>query len=535
MKRNSILFTLSIFVVLFTSSCNDWLEVPVDGQATSKELFETGDGYRAALNGLYSGMSVPTLYGRELQFGIIDFFSNQYKIDVPETDLKDPLYLAAGKRDFEHKDLQPVLDQIWLKSYKVIAAANDLIKNIQGENSGKFENGEMEKNLILGESKALRAFLHFDLLRLYAPSPVSDDGATYIPYISDFPNISGQRITVREVLTKILADLEEARTLVKPFDDSPLGISGSVSGDARFYNQLTFGMEGANDPSKVDKFFLGRGYRFSYWAITALLARVNQYNAKYDAASLEKAKTYAEEVLNLKVEGSYNAVLTPFEQENFQFMWNDNPEAMYDIRMVSTLIFAGYNEKEQTEASLETYFPREKSSLGASLFIIDKEGQEIFKTVDGIDESGQDIRSTRLIYEPRNSWNNPISTKWYVNENNQEVKNKTITILPLIRTTELRYILAEYNAEKGNFAEAYSILNRMRNNRGLQNSDFAVKTTMADFLKDFVREAQREWISEGQLFYLYKRLNFKVKRRDGSSTPFTKKECVVPIPAGESI
>lgn len=534
MKRNIFLYALAALTLTVTGSCNDWLEVPVDGQSTSKELFETGDGYRAALNGLYQEMADPKLYGRELQFGVIDFFSNQYKTNVSQTELNSPVYIAAGKRNFKDKDLQPVLDDIWLSAYNVIAASNDILQNIQNETDDKFSSGEMEKKLIIGEVKAIRAFLHFDMLRLYAPAPIQDDGAAYIPYVESFPNTHAQRISVKEVLAKVIADLEEARALVKPYDDSPLGQSANVSGNARYYNELTYGMEGYANQEQLDKFFFGRGYRFSYWAITGLLARVYQYNASYVASDLDKAKACVEEVLNYAVTNANNSVFTPFKEENFEFKWEDSPEAMKGLRMTSTLLMAVYNEKEQDKAALEHYFPRTKPIEASSLIIIDREGQDIFKTVDGIDESSKDLRATHLNYMLNGGYNTYMSTKWYVKESDKDERDKTLRILPLIRTTELRYILAEYYAEKGNFTEAYNIINQMRRNRSL-DTELSVKQTKDGFLKDLVREAQREWISEGQLFYLYKRLGANVKRTDGTSSPFKKEECVVPIPAGEII
>ncbi len=533
MKINKILFAIGSALLLL-SSCNSWLEVPVDGQSTSKELFEIGDGYRTALNGLYAEMSSPTLYGRELQFGVLDFFSNQYKVDVPKSDLSNPLYLAAGKRDYQQTNLLPLIDNIWLKAYNIVAGANNLVANIKNEPANKFDKGKMEQDMILGEAIAIRAFLHFDMLRLFAPAPVSDDEGLYIPYVKEFPNTAAQRTSVKEVLSNIIADLEQARALVKPFSETDLGKSGIASGSARFYNELVYGMEGATNPRKVDQFFLGRGYRFSYSAITALLARVYQYNAVFVPEDLEKAKTYAEEVLDLKVVGINKAEHFPFKDENFSgFEWLDAQEEMRDLRMVSTLIFGVYNEKELQEASVEAFFPREKGSVGSNLFIVDKERQKIFLNVDGTDESAEDIRSKRLLYVPQGAWNAYISTKWYVNGTKIDVRNKTITILPLIRTTEMRYILAEYYADKNDFAKAYEIINQMRQNRKVK--PLTVKATKEDFLKDFVREAQREWISEGQLFYLYKRLNFPVIREDNTEKPFTKEEAVLPLPAGETV
>ncbi len=535
MKLSNILLTGAILTTMLFSSCKKWLDVSVDGQSTSEELFEIGDGYRQALNGVYAELSTPTLYGRELQWGILDFFSNQYKIDVPETDLSSPLYLAAGKREYKHKDLLPVIDKIWLQAYKTIASANNIIKNISGEKANKFEKGKMEQDLILGEAKAVRAFIHFDMLRLFAPAPVLDDEQVYIPYVTAFPNTAAPHIKTREVLEKIIKDLEEARALVKPFDVSKLGQSAIVTGNARFYNELIFGMEGYSDKSKVDRFFLGRGYRLSYWAITALLSRVYQYNSFYIAEDLEKAKTYAEEVLNLEVADANKGKHAPFKNEDFNgFKFIDNPEQMSDIRMVSTLIFAGYNEKEQQAAGLDGFFPREKNFGRSNLFIVDKDGQNIFKTTEGTDEADKDIRAKRLLYTPQGAFNQSISTKWYVNKDRADNRNRTITILPLMRTTELRYILAEYYAEKGDFAQAYDIINKMREARAL-DTKLTQKSSKEEFLDDLVREAQREWISEGQLFFLYKRLDHKLIRRNGERKAFSKEESVLPIPAGESV
>jgi hypothetical protein len=38
---------------LFTTSCSDWLDVAPSNQVNGDKLFEVGDGYRNALNGVY--------------------------------------------------------------------------------------------------------------------------------------------------------------------------------------------------------------------------------------------------------------------------------------------------------------------------------------------------------------------------------------------------------------------------------------------------------------------------------------------------
>jgi hypothetical protein len=181
-------------------------------------------------------------------------------------------------------------------------------------------------------------------------------------------------------------------------------------------------------------------------------------------------------------------------------------------------------------------YPRKKAVVAQDqLFIVNTEGQDIFKTVDNIDESARDIRCTRLLYVPDGAYKTNLSVKWYVKENDLVERDKTLSIFPLLRTSEMRYIIAETEARKSNFAAAYKIINDMREHRGLGTSPLAVKSTFGDFQKDLVREAQREWISEGQLFYLYKRLGADVKRDDKSVKPFSKAEAVLPLPTDENL
>lgn len=539
MKRTKYFLIASAMTTLMFSSCNDWLTVPVDGKSTADELFTGSEGYRSALNGIYKGLASDNLYGQELQFGVIDFFSNQYRNDLRQDEMSSNVYIAAGKREFKNVSLQPVLNSIWLEAFKKIAAANDLIANVEKTKDDAFKRGEMERKMIYGEALAIRAFLHFDMLRLFAPAPVNDDGLTYIPYIASFPEIQATHKPVKTVLDLVIADLEKARELVKPYDLSPLGMSANASGRSRFYNNLEYGMEGYGATGDLDEFFFGRGYRFSYWAITGMLARAYQYKGGFDASFYDKAKVLAQEVIDAKcTDAKGDNAHSPFKHEDFGgFAYAEDPEQMANVRMVENLLFGIYrdNDAEQKLSTLESSFPREKRSPGQyNFFAVNVDGQDIFKTVSGVDDSKDDIRCARLLYKPINSYGILLSTKWYVKTRNLDERKRTLNIFPILRTSEMRYIIAESYARSNEFDKAYEILNEMRRNRGLYSSELSLQTTLEGFLKDLVREGQREWISEGQLFYLYKRLNFNVKREDGTYASLKKEECVVPLPINES-
>ena len=100
-----------------------------------------------------------------------------------------------------------------MKGYNVIANANNLIQSIEKENPGKFEGGEMEQRMILGEAYGCRALMHFDLCRLFAPAPVEQETGDYLPYVTDYPNIQPQAISVDKFLENVVSDIKKAREL----------------------------------------------------------------------------------------------------------------------------------------------------------------------------------------------------------------------------------------------------------------------------------------------------------------------------------
>lgn len=522
--------------VIGLMSCNDWLDLKPEGQATETDLFSSAEGYRSVLNGLYKAMGKKELYGKELQFGMLDCMSQQYAQDRMSSD-NMKAYVAAAQFDYRSKELTSFIDDMWKSAYNVIANANNLIQNLKTVSPGLFAKGETERTMILGEAYACRALMHFDLLRLFAPAPIDDDGKAYVPYIDTYPQISGRRIPVNQFLEKVIADLELARSLVQAFDTTALGQSVSATGNSRFYNELQYGMEGSDNPKLIDNFYKGRGYRLSYYSITALLARVYQY-----ADMHQEAFDAAKAVLEFKATGMNMAEYEMFAQEDFNGIWND-PEAKTNLKVVSNLIFAIYNEKAYSEFNLASHFATQSQGMNTNnWFELDLERQKIFyhPREDSKNEAytdpdnpwaPADIRGTQMIYQADGY--RPISAKWYCSTNT-EIRDKNVTILPVIRATEMRYIMAEEYARQGNFAEAYAILNLIRNNRGL-NDNLQEAADYATFQKDMIRDAQREWIAEGQLFYLYKRLNVPVQINDRENRPLTRAEAILPTPSNQSL
>ncbi len=107
--------------------------------------------------------------------------------------------------------MQLAIDSVWQNNYAAIAQANYILKNIDGR---KDLLGNTAYSIIKGESLALRAFLHFDLLRLFAPAFDIGSNSAAIPYMENFTVVPQQKLTELAVLDKCEKDLIAAEQLL---------------------------------------------------------------------------------------------------------------------------------------------------------------------------------------------------------------------------------------------------------------------------------------------------------------------------------
>ena len=404
----------AVVLIVVSAACKDWLDVTPAGQASESDMFSTGNGYRSVLNGLYKAMGQKNLYGRNWSYGMLDCMSQMYNLDNAEA-FHDEMCKSAEKFDYLNDLVAAEIEAEWGAAYKIIANANDLLQNIENASDDVFAYGEMERKMIMGEAYACRALIHFDLLRLFAPAPISDDGQTYIPYVDVYPTLSASKLTVSQVLDKVIADLEKARDLTITFDSTVNGQGVNASGNARFLNTYTYDY-GANivgqledfDPTGLDDFFKGRGYRLNYYACTALLARVYQYAGKYKE-SFDCAKEVVDAVVTFKTGTTYSIYKDNFDGI-VNSIWGHTTsdfEGGSDYKMISNLIFAAYN-KLSYEGTGSWLSGDWESGLNPNWFQI----SESFFNYKGTNESTQDHRWNHLMYYGGGSF--PVSGKWFI-------------------------------------------------------------------------------------------------------------------------
>jgi hypothetical protein len=206
------IFTLLICFMVLLNSCKDLTVEPSDAISTNT-LITTSDGLTNALNGAYA------LFKDHISFnGIVDqnnmYLRQFYQLsDFASDDIvcgqitEDPLFNSFT---LTHSPGQANTRYFWYVSYKIINGVNTVIDAVE-----KNPTQDPKIQQLLGECYFLRAFCHFNLLRLFG-KPYSVDAASpgIILRTSLNDEAKKARSSVSEVYAAVIADAEKAASLM---------------------------------------------------------------------------------------------------------------------------------------------------------------------------------------------------------------------------------------------------------------------------------------------------------------------------------
>ena len=174
MKR--LIYTLFILLTI-CYSCDSFLDVRPTGEIVNNELFETAEGFEEAIYGVYSYLAREPLYGKNMTYGLVDVVG-QYFSGGWDQHWSNQLRLY----NYKHMEVRPEIDAIWESMYKGISYVNNMLENLAKHDSTKFRL----YNVYKAEGLGLRAFMHFELLRLFSESIIQNPNATGIPYRENY-------------------------------------------------------------------------------------------------------------------------------------------------------------------------------------------------------------------------------------------------------------------------------------------------------------------------------------------------------------
>jgi starch-binding outer membrane protein, SusD/RagB family len=452
---------LGLIGLLGTTSCEKYLTVNPKTQMTQTVLFSTQNGFKDALTGAYIQFKSNTIYGQNLTMTTLEQLISNWDVTTNTTEQK------LGLFNYTDASVDALMTSIYTQEYKVISSVNAILAQIDA-NKAVFTTPGMYE-LIKGECLALRAYCHFDVLRIWGPIPSSiPTGNSMPPYVTALSNSANPLISYSQYQALLLQDLKDAEDLLKPIDPIlsysllDLGRPGSVT-------VTTF------NPS--DTYFAYRYLRMNYYAVKALQARANLWFGKpADAYAAAKVVISA-----LNPDGSVKfrlGIASDMTAATYALP-SEHVFGIYDFGLNTkyTNLFANGTLKKGTAATTVT------SQLYGS--------------------TGTDIRevSLWLLITQANQAKTYICQKYNVPATAGS-GFADLNRIPLLRLSEMYFIAIETTTDA---AEAQTLWAAFRTARNVTVS--TLPTDPMQVQAALVTEYRKEFVAEGQAFFAYKRLN----------------------------
>lgn len=294
---------------LTLASCNRFLDVTPTGQV----IPQTQEDFRAMLTRAYA------LYPAHK--ALANLKSDEVKAANSSESLK-AIFTWGETSETPGSTAMP-----YESLYQIIFHTNYILENAQ-----KYASPSPELNQILGEAHALRAYIYFELVNLYAP--IYNDANKQAPAVplvlkvgleGEFP-----RASLEAIHNQILADINSAKQLL---------------------NQA--------------KFDVGHNYRFTTTSLAAFKARFHQYRGEWQEALVETEKVLAvnselEDFNSFKIlpsnfnskESIMNLDLPVNSTANSFSRASDSHIALFD--QTNDLRFAQYFKKDRSNTHWQT-------------------------------------------------------------------------------------------------------------------------------------------------------------------------------------
>lgn len=472
-----------ISVLALFSSCS-YLDVNEKGIVSEKEMFNDLFGFQSALNGVYCSMATDETYGKTLTYGFVEELFHVYTNPSNET-LKKTL-----QHDYTSLEIRPIIDNIWYNQYKTISYVNNIIKHVE---NGTL-NGKISYNYTKAEALGLRAFLHFDILRLFSKS-YGNGNELGVPYQTKFNLDVPPTDNIKVTCEKIIADLKEAENLMTDLSNLPASeIKPTENPDWNYYQE--------------------RAIYFNLYAIKATLARVYLYMNENILAA-EKAK---EVIDNEKLK-----LLQKTEIIEKNCFYPNKKEAIFGLYrkdLYKGIYAAVVNNVGVGDATTNIRF-------------VSTNIKELYEQ-SSFNSTHNDYRLKAYFFT--DDKNRTLLTRFGSKPYEENIESEDIiNAMTLIQLPEMYYIYSEAIYDS-NPRLAIDNINKFINSRGMRNIDLinpAVVDTKQKMVDIIYKERQKEYFGTGMMFLEAKRLNKDIIDADRNAIAASDQLYVLPWPESE--
>ena len=472
MKKSIISFVLILAAIVpFSTSCEEWLEATSSSQIAGDKLFASRSGFHGALVGVYLSMAEVRMYG-----GFYTCIVNDM-VSMPFAPSNNSDWKALQQHSYNSASIEDLTENMWLNGYKCIANINKALYEL--ERRRDVITDELEYNLIKGELLAARAYIHFDLMRMFGLESWTGENADKftIPYSTEYSSEAPAQHTYAQTADLIVKDIKDALECLK---DDP--VRGVKSEDFDLY-------------TNSDGFWTDRQKRFNYYAAEALLARVSLWRRDFVTAG-----QLAADVVQGAMEHSlanWIDVDAFLEQTDWDYRdWTFSSEHIFSLEV--TNLYTNV---------MSLYFnPSASSGILLDAGVV----PGLFRSIPEweTDDLNEDVRGPAGLL--KYSANGYQIYKFYGSNGYLEQYRSR---MPMIKLSEMYLIMAEAALQAFDYDGALDYLDQLRSHRGISTSikshptaGGAVPETKAELVASHILEEYlREMMGEGQFYYAVKR------------------------------
>ncbi len=469
-KSNYIYIVAALILIVIFSSCKKTIDLQPSHTVDGENSFTKISDYEAALTGAYARLLSVNYYGSTNGSNAFATLSDMMTDNLYEGGESLGNYQNFSHWTYAADDAN--IEASWLAAYRVIQQCNITLRNI--DKLAATDQGAV--NRIKSQALALRAFVHFDILKYWGEGTSRNSTSKGIPYVSVFDiEQKPSRLSVKESYDAIIHDLQDAKDLMQDMD-KPIQSATSTAATARGY---------------IDEI-----------AVNGILARIYNYSGVADSA--------------IKYSSLVIAARPLASRTNFQLIWQDasTSEVIWSVKFTPLNSGVGDNVYYAT-GNRASYRPT-------------------FNLTSLYDQVNDVRYSSYFQLRARGGASRLVVVK-YLAKQAQLARPDGITDFKALRTGEMYLIRAEAYAQNSMEGLALADLNTLRAAR--INGFIPGSETGPALFTAIDNERRKELVCENQRWFDLKRSGRAVDRTSNCtvfcSLDANAREWVWPIPQSE--
>jgi len=457
------LLTLALGAMISFNSCSDFLTTEMtDAKKNIESYYKTPVDALTALTGCYNGLDM--IYNSGVAFPVAsevfsdNCFGGTGAADGPGYAMIDEFNKTVSPSDIS------MFNDSWKAYYQAVYRCNVLIDHIDG---AKGDSSITVLNQYKAEAKFLRAYLYFDMVRLWGNIPL-----VLTPTLDNVPQAAPA-----DVYAQIMSDLRYAADTLKaaPYNVVPSGRATKWAAESLlarvylfytgYYNQATIGGETASTAlAAVEDVIKNSGHDL-----------VSDFNTLWPAASAAKKATYAGET-NAEIVFSIKYSSTDDWSNGTGNHWM----VMEGIRGQSIYPYQYGWGACTVDPKLYNAFSSGDSRQFASIISIADESLDFTSAKDQKEYTGYYLKKYSSLCDKNGK---SIATNFMTGPSQDYF---------VIRYSDVLLMAAELGVQLGK-PEAQGYLDKVRRRAGLASESVSKATILVERRLEFVGEGIRYW------------------------------------------